>query len=59
MKMMNDMELIQVTGGYLDTKGGVSDEEYELIMGALDNMVSGIGNALYEGYSIVKYILFR
>ena len=55
MKMMNDMELDHVTGGYLDTKGTPSEAEMELF----DKMADGIYDAITNGYSIVKYILFR
>ena len=55
MKMMNDMELEQITGGYLDVGGKPSDIESEMF----ENMVNGLCDAVCDGFSIVKYILFR
>ena len=55
MKLMNDMELDQITGGYLDTNGKPSEAEIE----AVEKMFDGIYDALCEGYSLLKYILFR
>ena len=55
MKMMNDMELEQITGGYLDVGGKPSDAEYEMV----EEMISDIYNAVCDGFSIVKYILSK
>ena len=55
MKKLNDMELDMVNGGYLDAGGTVSDAEYELF----EDIVTGIGNAVSDGYNILKYIIFR
>lgn len=55
MKMLNDMELDQITGGYVDVKGKPSDAEIE----AVDKMVSGICDAVCEGFRFLYYIYTR
>ena len=52
MKMMNDMELNQVTAGYLDVGGKPSDAEIEF----MDQMVSDFYNGICNVFSILWYI---
>ena len=55
MKMMNDMELDQITGGYLDVGGKPSDAEYDMV----EQMIGNVCDAICYGYDIVKYILSK
>ena len=52
MKMMNDMELNQVTGGYLDAGGKPSDAEIEFI----DDMVGSFYDGICKAFDILWYI---
>ena len=52
MKMMNDMELDQITGGYVDVGGKPSDAEIEF----MDNMVKSFYDSICNAFSILWYI---
>ena len=52
MKMMNDMDLNQITGGYLDAGGKPSDAEIEF----MDTMISDFYNGICKAFNIVWYI---
>ena len=64
MKMMNDMELNKVTGGSI-TMGNVGQNNSENQIDPVETFLSWLlgkkftDGALYEGYSIVKYILSK
>ena len=56
MKMMNDMELDRIAGGYLDVGGTVSEEEYDATMELLKGDFKNIGDKFVNAFDLLWYV---